>query len=282
MRVMSVKGRVAAFGERRIFGRQRFQALFHRLHGLALTGLNYGLDDPAVNGEYRLLDRLACEWVGKHPVVFDVGGFRGEWSAAVLERVPQARVFTFEPNTRSFEGIRTRLGDYVSVHHFAFGAEDGSASLSAPPGLPELGSLHVRDLQQIDLVVDEIEAVRVKSIDSFCAEQDICHIDLLKLDVEGHELAALQGAAGMLERGAIAAIQFEFGGTDVDSRVFLRDLVGVLSGYRVFRILRDGLDPLDRYDERAEVFSLCNFLALRAAVGGAKVLPRPPAASGSR
>lgn len=262
MCVMSVKGRVAAFGERRIYGRQRFQALFHRLHDLSLTGLNYGLDDPALNGEYRLLDRLAGEWADKQPVVFDVGAFRGEWSAAVLERAPQARVFSFEPNTSSFEGIRARLGDRVSVHNLALGAQDGSASLSCPPGLPELGSLHVRDLRHVDLVVDEIQAVRVTSIDSFCAEHDIHYIDLLKLDVEGHELAALQGAVGMLERGAIAAIQFEFGGTNVDSRVFLRDLLAALSGYRVFRILRDGLEPMDRYDERAEVFTLCNFVAL--------------------
>lgn len=260
---MSVKERVAALGERRVYGRRRFQPLFHRLHALALTGLNYGQDDPARNGEYRLLDRLAAEWSGKDPVVFDVGGFRGEWSAAVLERAPGARVFTFEPNSSSFAGIRGRLGDRVSVHNLAFGTEDGAASLSAPPGLPEMGSLHVRDLRQVDLVVEDIESVRVTSIDSFCAERDINGIDLLKLDVEGHELAALQGAAGMLERGAIAAVQFEFGGTHVDSRVFLRDLVGALSGYRLLRILRDGLDPLDRYDERAEVFTFCNFLALR-------------------
>jgi len=208
-----------------------------------------------------------------------VGGFRGEWSAAVLERVPEARVFTFEPNTRSFEGIRARLGDHASVHHLAFGAEDGSASLSAPPGLPELGSLHVRDLRQFGLVVGEIEAVSVRSIASFCAEHDIDHIDLLKLDVEGHELAALQGAAGMLQRGAIVAIQFEFGGAALDSRVFLRDLVGILSGYRIFRILRDGLDPLDPYDERAEVFTLSNFLAVRADAGSASVLARLAATS---
>lgn len=263
IRAMSVKGRVAAFGERRIYGRQRFQKLFHRLHHLALAGLNYGRDDPEFNGEYRLLDRLAIEWAGDRPVVFDVGGFRGDWSAAVLERAPQARVFTFEPNTRSVEGIRARLGDRVSVHHFAFGAADGSASLSAPPGLPEMGSLHVRDLQEVDLVVGEIESVRVTSIDAFCAEHHIEQIDLLKLDVEGHELAALQGAAKMLDRKAIDAIQFEFGGANVDSRVFLRDLVKALRGYRLFRILRDGLDPLDRYDVEAEIFAFCNFLALR-------------------
>jgi FkbM family methyltransferase len=261
---VTAKERAFDFGQRHVFGRQRFQGLFHRLHQLALTGLNYDVDDPTVNGEYALLDRLATDWSGKkRPVVFDVGGFRGEWSAAVLERAPDARVFTFEPNSDSFTRITARLGDRASVQPFALGAEDASGSLSAPPGIPQMGSLHVRDLEQLNLVVEEIEPVTVRSVDSFCAEHDLDHIDLLKLDVEGHELAALQGAARMLERGVIDAVQFEFGGTAIDSRVFIRDLLKVLPGYSVFRILRDGLDPLDDYHERTEIFVLSNFVALR-------------------
>ncbi len=34
----------------------------------------------------------------------------------------------------------------------------------------------------------------------------------LKLDIEGHELAALQGAQKLLSRGAVDVIQFELGG----------------------------------------------------------------------
>ena len=260
---MTAKERVFDLGQRHVFGRQRFQGLFHRLHQLALIGLNYDTDDPTLNGEYALLDRLACDWSGKRPVVFDVGGFRGEWTEAVLERAPQAQVFTFEPNSDSFDRIRARLGDRASVQPFALGAEDTSGSLSAPPGLPQMGSLHGRDLKQLDLVVEELESVTVRSTDSFCAEHHINQIDLLKLDVEGHELAALVGATGMLKRSAIKAVQFEFGGTAIDSRVFLRDLLKVLSDYSVFRILRDGLDPIGDYREHAEIFVLSNFVALR-------------------
>jgi hypothetical protein len=102
--------------------------------------------------------------------------------------------------------------------------------------------------------------VAVTTIDAFCREHGIAHIDLLKLDVEGHELAALQGARGML--GRIEAIQFEFGGTALDSKAFLRDFLEVLDGYRVHRIVRDGLDPVD-YTERAEVLTFSNFVALK-------------------
>jgi FkbM family methyltransferase len=264
---MTAKERIFELGERHVFGRRRYQGLFHRLYDLALVGLNYGVDDPRLNGEYAVLDRLAPTWPAQ-PVVFDAGGFRGEWSAAVLERAPGAQVFTFEPNSDSFERIRTRLGDRANVQPFALGAEDGSASLLMPAGMPQMGSLHVRDLDRFELSPQPIESVQVRSIDSFCAEQGIDRVDLVKLDIEGHELAAIQGAAGLLERRAIGAVQFEFGGTAIDSRVFLRDLIQALDGYSVCRIVRDGLDPVDPYDERAELFSLCNFLAV-----GPELLP---------
>jgi FkbM family methyltransferase len=263
MHAMTAKERLFELGQQHVFGRQRFQGLFHRLHQLALVGLNYNLDDPTLNGEYALLDRLTAGWPDR-PVVFDAGGFRGEWSAAVLERAPRARVFTFEPNSDSFDRIQARLRGRASVQPFALGAEDSSGSLSAPPGLPQMGSLHLRVPQQVDLMAEEIERVTIRSIDSFCAEQEIHHVDLLKLDVEGHELAALQGARGMLEQRAIGAVQFEFGGTAIDAGVYLRDLLQVLTGYDVYRIVRDGLDLLDDYNERDEIFMLSNFVAVLA------------------
>jgi hypothetical protein len=66
----------------------------------------------------------------------------------------------------------------------------------------------------------------------------------------------------LLDGTAVDAVQFEFGGTALDSKVFLRDFLDVLDGYRVYRIVRDGLDPVG-YTERAEVFTFSNFLALR-------------------
>jgi len=72
----------------------------------------------------------------------------------------------------------------------------------------------------------------VTTVDAYCAAQGIERVDYLKVDSEGHDLAVLQGAAGMLE-------------------------VGV---YRVSRMLTDGLEAVE-YSERDEVFLTTNFLA---------------------
>jgi hypothetical protein len=71
------------------------------------------------------------------------------------------------------------------------------------------------------------------------------------------------GARRLLETRAIDAIQFEFGGANIDAKVFLRDIIGVLAPeFEVFRLLRDGLEPV-RMDEREEIFTYVNFVALR-------------------
>lgn len=247
------------------YGRRRFQGLYRRLHGVALAGLNYGCGDPAVNGEMAFLDRIAGTWSGRPVVAFDVGAAQGVWSEAVLARNPAATIFAFEPMPATFERLSAHLGDRVRLNACALGEAAGHAEMFAPPGGDEqdgeLASLHVRDLSRFDLAVETIGRVEVRTLDDFCAEHEIARIDLLKIDTEGHELAVLTGAERMLAAGAVRAIQFEFGGTNIDARVFLRDIVGRLAPtHDVFRLLRDGVDPV-QCNEREEIFSYANFVA---------------------
>ena len=106
------------------------------------------------------------------------------------------------------------------------------------------------------------EEIKIKTIDSYCDEHAIKTINLLKLDIEGHELDALKGAKRMLSSGAIDFIQFEFGGCNIDSRTYFQDFYYLLKDdFRFFRILKDGLFPIKSYKEEYEVFITTNFLA---------------------
>jgi len=250
------------------YGRRRFQGAYRRLHNVALVGLNYGCGDPAVNGELAFLDRMARTWHGRTVVAFDVGASQGLWSTALLERASSATVHAFEPMPSAFARLSANLGGRAHLHACALGATEGRAEMFAPPGgdplLGELASLHARDLSSYDLAVESVGSVEVQTLDDVCEASDIARIDLLKLDTEGHELSVLAGARRLLDARAIDAIQFEFGGANVDARVFLRDIVAVLAPtHRVFRLLRDGVEPV-RMNEREEIFTYANYVALAA------------------
>lgn len=105
--------------------------------------------------------------------------------------------------------------------------------------------------------------MRVTSLEAFCRAQGLQTIDLLKLDVEGNELAAMRGGRALIGTGAIKVIQFEFGGCNIDSRSFLQDSFYLLSPHYVLhRIVKDGWVPLPKYSERYEVFLTTNLLAV--------------------
>ena len=86
---------------------------------------------------------------------------------------------------------------------------------------------------------------------------------MLKIDVEGHEFNVLKGAEKLLSSNSVRYIQFEFSEFNMESGVFLRDFFNMLTPrYRIYRILRRGLAPLNTYNTYQEVFKTTNYLAV--------------------
>ena len=246
-----------------IRGRQRYQPFFHRLHRTALAGLGYGNPDPNTNGDFAFLRQLAEGW--DSPTLVDAGSFHGEWTLAALSSSPDATVYAIEPNRESYARLQGILEGRAKIHNIAIGAVKGEAEMFAPPDAPSQGSLHRRDYSRMRGLAppQPVGTVPVTTLDDFCAEQGISRIDFLKLDLEGHEVAALDGAKSLLRSGAIEAIQFEFGGANIDAGTYLRDFLDRLEGtHDLHRIIRDGLDPV-AYSEDTEIFAYGNFVALR-------------------
>jgi hypothetical protein len=104
--------------------------------------------------------------------------------------------------------------------------------------------------------------VTVSTVDDFLREQNIQRVDFMKIDTEGFEMDVLQGAKASLGEGKIGAIQFEFNDVHFARRQFLADFQAVLPSHRLYRILRDGLVPLDLLSvAEREVFTFQNILA---------------------
>jgi FkbM family methyltransferase len=147
---------------------------------------------------------------------------------------------------------------------WAISAQPGTATLYTNPNYPGLGSLFNRHLDHLEKPLVDTEAVTVTTIDDYCREKRIERIHLLKMDIEGNELRALHGAIDMINSRRIDAIQFEFGGANIDSRTFFRDFWELLSPmYDIKRILQHGLHKIDHYHGRLELFPYTNYLAVR-------------------
>jgi hypothetical protein len=146
----------------------------------------------------------------------------------------------------------------------ALGRDELEAQLYSNEEGSQLASLSRRNLDHFNLRFEHSETVKVTTLDRYCEQLGIEAVSLLKLDLEGHEFEALQGARGMLAKQAIDVITFEFGGANIDSKTYFRDLWTLLKKdrYKVCRITPSGyFFALPTYKEYYEQFRTTNFIA---------------------
>lgn len=196
--------------------------------------------------------------------MIDVGANVGEWTTALREAVPTATVYAFKPSPAAFARLEERFRDdpKVITENLAMGSEVETVRLwSDAPGSGH-ASLYERDLGQVGSALNRSEEVEVTTLDRWCSEHRVL-ADVIKIDVEGHELAVLRGAERALAN--VRAVQFEFGGTAIDAGTYWKDFwyLFVERGFRLHRIAPSGLVPIPNYYERDEVFTYQNFIAVR-------------------
>lgn len=236
------------------------RAVYQWCQGYVDRYQNTNNDNPESNGEYAWLRTILpnCR------IVFDVGAHHGNWAAYALSINPALELHCFEPSPTTFTTLQQRVFP-PTVHRVNIGLSDqqGIAELHVFPDEPMMNSVYGRT--GIAIASTSTETITLDALDRYCASAGIERIDLLKMDVEGHELSVLQGSTEMLARGAIRAIQFEYGGCNIDARVLLKDLFAVLEahGYRVSKLFPDGAHLLPGYEQRLETFQYQNFVATR-------------------
>lgn len=209
----------------------------------------------------RVLVKLA---LGSPPVFFDVGANSGDYSKLLLENFPQATLHAFEPHPRTFQTLTQNVGTKVNCHPLALGAEKGTSNLYDRGGNDGgiRASLSKEALEAVQSKPLTAYPVTVSTVDDFLRGQNIQRIDFMKIDTEGFEMDVLQGAGVSLAEGKIGAIQFEFNDVHFARRQFLADFQAILPRHRLYRILLDGLVPLDLLSTaEREIFAFQNILA---------------------
>jgi FkbM family methyltransferase len=251
-----------------VFGRKIFYRWNQRLLNVAVRGLGVGnpITDLIGSGEDRFLHRLAA--VGEL-TVFDVGAHLGDYSARLLQLRPSARIWCFEPHPGTFKRlIALAENSGFTAVNVGFSDAPGRVPLYDYAATAESGSshatLHADVIEGIHYgQATEVE-VEVTTIDLYMESERIPHLNLLKVDAEGHELAILRGAQRAIKSGKVDVVQFEFNEMNVMSRVFFRDFYEALPGFSFYRMVVDGLVPIGAYQPRThELFILQNVIAIR-------------------
>ncbi len=132
-------------------------------------------------------------------VFWDVGANVGYFSLVAAAAVGEAgQVLAFEPGAAALERLRENVSlnpfPQIKVYNLAAADREGEAVLYRSEGIADSSA----SLFAVAAGTSGGEVCRTVTLDGFLKQENLPPPNFLKLDVEGAELAALQGAAAIL------------------------------------------------------------------------------------
>lgn len=215
--------------------------------------------DLMLNGERRVIETLSAAGCRRY---LDGGANAGDWTALVRAASPLNEVVAVEPIAPMVEVLRQRFGrdPLVTVVPFALGSGSGSKRLFQYDGNPALTSAfhYPHDLESSHITVT------TRTIDDIATDLDGAPLNVIKLDLEGSEADALEGASGCLQDRSLRAVQFEYGRVNILSNFLLHDAYCLFRNYGMTlgKVLPGGV-RFREYRLDDENFFGSNFLAVR-------------------
>ena len=134
--------------------------------------------------------------------VLDIGAYEGYWTLDLLEVFPKARVLMVEAQKNKTGFLEKIKKQYPATDYSIslLSSVDGEGKYFCEN---ETAS-HVTDAPVKDLNCYKIQA---RTLDSILQEKQFPFPDLLKLDVQGHELEVLKGATAALSHAEICLLE---------------------------------------------------------------------------
>ncbi|WP_395768894.1 FkbM family methyltransferase [Aquirufa sp.] len=156
---------------------------------------------------YPKLKRFYKKALPQNPTIFDVGANKGQSADFFLAIRPTAQITSFEPNPSLFQFLTTKYQGVKNMTLVNKGVSNAKQILtfyinkldltsSFEPLNPDSKYLakkaQVMGVKPSEIISESIE-IETISLREFIEDKHIKHIDLLKIDTEGHELKCLTG-----------------------------------------------------------------------------------------
>ena len=158
------------------------------------------------NGEYY--EKNVIHWIEKivqnlqHPVIYDIGANYGYYSVKLS---PYAKyIYAFEPVSKTFTILNKNISinSLSNIKTFKLGVSNQNLpvdiNLYSSSGN---NSLYLRDIPKgHSLKFKGKETIQMIKLDEFIKEKALLPPDIMKIDVEGAELYALQGGREVIAK----------------------------------------------------------------------------------
>jgi len=229
-----------------------------------------GLDIINIGVYDKVVAEAICRLSDPGEAAFDIGANIGQnVSIMALAVSPGGSVFAFEPGPTAWEMLTRNVESWAAYDLAPITIVRKGLSSRIGEGLLreslDLGGFSLEDQAPSEVMIapEHNRAIKVEltTLDAFVSEQP-AQIGLIKIDVEGHELAVLEGSKRILEQRLVRDIVFEdFCAQPSPVTLFLQ-----AAGYEVLALLPTRRKPilltLEQLSEwRRQGYDPPNFLA---------------------
>ncbi len=193
-------------------------------------------------------------------VYIDVGANIGAFVYRALKHIKPRQVFAFEPLPDLNLSLQKKFRD-IHLFNIALSNSEGSASFKIP--IAGKKRLHTRATLNTDFREDvetehKIIEVALSSLDVWSEKQSLKRVDLLKIDVEGHEENLIDGSIAFLQKFQPVLI------IEIEQRHHKKSITEIIEkinaiGYKVLyfdsdsKLLKSPVDQLDDIQQKGKM-----------------------------
>ena len=148
-----------------------------------------------------------------NPIFLDIGAGEAESINRFKNILPYSIIHSFEPIEERIQIIKSWLQTFphnnnITLNHCAMGDKIEEKQFYVNGKTKNSSFLKLNQKNKIDFLKKEIK-IDVNTVDNYVKQNNINHIDYLKIDTQGYEEEVLKGSIETLKSGIVKYIEVE-------------------------------------------------------------------------
>lgn len=147
-------------------------------------------------------------------VIIDIGANKGTWTLLAKSIFPQSIIYAFEPLDFCKEEFNelTKTLNQITLYPYAIGSENTRSLINLSSFIDASSILSSTQLLTDEFNIKEIKklGIEIIKLDDFLKKENLLQPDLIKLDIQGYELEALNGCIHILQNTKYVIMEVSF------------------------------------------------------------------------
>lgn len=148
-----------------------------------------------------------------NPIIVEAGAYTGQHTKKLAKLYPKGRIFAFEPCEKAFRGLLLNCAELknVQVFNMALYSQKGRFKLYIDD-VDEQNNTLLENPENQGFSFFHIPSTEISTttLDEWCQEHQIDHVDFLQLDVSGSEWQVIEGAKNILKETIVIHTTTQF------------------------------------------------------------------------